>query len=112
MLITSLALFAVAALLGIYVALQVFSKKPTTKAAALAHGAFGAAGLVVLILFALRNPNELLTTSIIAFVVAALGGLWVFINDLKGKPGPIALLIIHAVVAVAAFGLVAIVALR
>jgi peptidoglycan/LPS O-acetylase OafA/YrhL len=112
MLITTLVLFVLAALLGLTVAVQIFKKKPTSRGVALAHGAFGAAGLVVLLLYAVKNPERLLTTAIVLLVVAALGGLIVFVNDLKGKAGPVGLVVIHALVAVVAVVLVLMVVIK
>lgn len=112
MLTATIVLFVLAALLGLTVALQIFKKKPTSKGVAIAHGAFGAAGLVVLILHAAKNPNRLLTAAIILLVVAALGGLTVFVKDLRGKVGPLGLVVVHALVAVAAVVLVLVVAIK
>ena len=112
MLITTLVVFGIAAVLGLTVAVQIFKKRETSKAAALAHGAFGAVGLVLLILHAVKNPHQLLTTAIVLLVVAALGGAIVFYNDLRRKPGPVALVVIHALVAVAAVAVVLMVALK
>ncbi len=112
MLTATLILFVLAALFGLTVAVQILRKKSTSKAVAIAHGAFGAAGLVALIFYAAKNPNRLLTTAIILLVVAALGGLTVFVNDLRGKVGPLGLVVIHALVAVAAVALVLVVAVK
>jgi len=112
MLTATIILFVLAALLGLTVAVQILKKKSTSKGVAIAHGAFGAAGLIVLVLHAAKNPNQLLTTAIILLVVAALGGLTVFINDLRGKVGPVGLVVIHALVAVSAVVLVLVVALK
>lgn len=112
MLITTLVLFALAAVLGLTVASQIFKKRETSKAVALAHGAFAAAGLVVLIVYALHNAHPWLTTAIVLFVVAALGGAVLFVNDLRKKPGPVGLVIIHALVAVVGVVLVLLVALK
>jgi hypothetical protein len=111
MLITTLVLFALAALLGLAVARQIFQRKPTSKGVAVAHGACGAAGLVALILQAVKSPSTLLITAIGLFVVAALGGMLVFVNDLRGKVGPIGLVVIHALVAVVGVALVVVAAL-
>jgi hypothetical protein len=112
MLITTLVLFGLAAVLGLTVAIQIFKKRETSKGVALAHGAFGAVCLVLLILFAVKNPHPWLTTSIVLLVVAALGGAVLFVNDLRKKAGPVALVVIHALAAVAAVVLVALVASR
>lgn len=112
MLITAIVVFLLAAVLGLTVAVQIFKKKPTAKAVALAHGAFGAVGLVLLIVHAAKNPHRLLTTAIVLLVIAALGGAIVFLNDLRRKPGPVALVVIHALVAVTAVVLVLLVAVK
>lgn len=112
MLITALVIFVLAALLGLTVAVQILKKRETSKAVAIAHGLFGAAGLVTLLLYALKNPHRLLTTAIVLLVVAALGGAIVFANDLRKKPGPVGLVVIHAVVAVVAVVLVVLVAVQ
>jgi hypothetical protein len=112
MLITTLVLFVVAALLGLTVAVQIFKKRETSKPAALAHGAFGAVALVLLIVYAIHHAHPWLTTAIILLVIAALGGAIVFINDLRKKPGPVALVVIHALAAVVAVVLVLLVALK
>ena len=111
MLTTTIVLFVLAALLGLTTAFRIFQKKPTVKGVAVAHGALGAVGLVALILYAVKNPHGLLTIAIVLLVVAALGGLLVFINDLRGQAGPLPLVGIHALAAVTAVALVLVVAL-
>lgn len=111
MLTIPLILFVVAALLGVTVAIQLLKKRPTSKAVALAHGAFGAAGLVLLFLQAAKRPERMLTIAIALLVVAALGGAILFANDLRRKPGPVGLVVIHALVAVVAVALVLVVAI-
>lgn len=112
MLIISIVFFALSAVLGLTVASALLKKQTTSKPVVLGHGAVGAAGLVVLIFYAAKNPNSLLTTAIMLLVVAALGGAVLFANDLRKKPGPLFLVVIHAVVALAAVGTVVAVALR
>lgn len=106
MLTVSLVLFGLAAVLGLVLAAALFRKKETSKPVALAHGAVAAAGLVVLVLHAVRHPHQSLTLAISLFVLAALGGGWLFANDLRKKPGPLFLVGLHAVAAVAAVALV------
>ncbi|HEY1847638.1 MAG TPA: hypothetical protein VGG37_00465 [Opitutaceae bacterium] len=110
MLIAALVIFAVAAVIGLTLAVKILKKKETSKPVALLHGLAGAAGLVILILQAVKHPATLLTASIVLLVIAALGGVVLFANDLRKKPGPAALVIIHALAAVAAVVLVLIVA--
>jgi peptidoglycan/LPS O-acetylase OafA/YrhL len=112
MLITTLVIFGIAAVLGLTVATQIFQKRETSKGVAVAHGLFGAVALVLLILHAVKSPHQWLTTAIILLVVAALGGAIVFVNDLRKKPGPLGLIVIHALVAVVAVVLVLLVAIK
>ena len=110
MLTLSIVLFALAAVLGLTVAVALFKKKETSKPVVLAHGAAGAAGLVLLLLYALAHTERRLTIAIGLFVVAALGGFVLLANDLRRKPGPTFLIVVHAVVAVMAFVIVLLVA--
>ncbi len=111
MLTLSIVLFIVAAILGLTVAVALFQKKETSKPVALTHGIIAAAGLVLLIIIAAQSPVRLLTIAIALFVVAALGGVVLLANDLRKKPGPLALVPVHAVVAAVALVLVLVVAL-
>jgi hypothetical protein len=112
MLTFSIVLFAVAALLGIGVAVALLQKKETSKPIALAHGAFGAGGLVLLSFYTVQNPHKFLTAAIVLLIVAALGGVVLFANDLRRKPGPVFLILVHALAALAAVVLVVLVAVK
>jgi FtsH-binding integral membrane protein len=112
MLIAAIILFALAALVGLTLAVKILGKKETSKPVALAHGLVGAIGLVFLILYSVKNPHHFLTAAIVLLVVAALGGVVLFANDLRKKPGPAALVVVHALAAVAAVVLILIVATR
>ncbi len=104
MLYTTIALFALAAVMGLIVAVAIFNKKPETpKAAVYLHGALGATGLVLLILYMVDHPDHYPKISLILFLVGAVGGFYLFFNDTKKKPGPITVVVIHALIAVTAF---------
>lgn len=105
MLTLALVLFGLAAVLGLVVAMQILGKRPTAKPVAVAHGLAAATALVLLIVHALSAPHRLLTVAIVLFVIAALGGAWLFANDLRSKPGPGGLIAIHALAALAGVGL-------
>jgi hypothetical protein len=111
MLTIALVLFAAAAVFGIGIAIVLFRKRPTPKPVVALHGLLGASGLVTLVFYAFKQPHRSLTIAIVLLVVAALGGFYLVANDLRGKPGPLALVIIHALAAVIAVILVASVAL-
>lgn len=108
----ALVIFAVAAVIGITLAIPLLQKRPTSKPAAIAHGLLGASGLVLLIVYTMQNPHKFLTSAIVLLVVAALGGVILFANDLRNRPGPAFLIVVHALAAVAAVGLVTLVAIK
>jgi len=101
----ALALFAVAALGGIILAIIRFKGKPTPPMGlALVHGAVAAAGLVALIaLVAQGSGPAAAKTALILFVIAALGGFGLFFHHLRKVALPIWLVVVHALVAVTAF---------
>src|SRR4051794_374718 len=104
MLYLIIGLFALAAVLGIILIRSLLVPQRPPRAAVYIHGLLAAIGLVLLIAFVLRNNNSnKLTSSIILFVIAALGGFTLFFRDLKGKLGPVWLAVIHALVAVSGF---------
>jgi len=101
----ALILFAVAAVGGIVLALIRFKGKPYPPLGlALVHGAVAAAGLVALIaLVAQHQGSSAATTALVLFLIAALGGFGLFFHHLRKVALPVWLVIVHALVAVAAF---------
>lgn len=73
------ALFALGALIGMYLLALVLQNKETPKFVAFIHGGFVAAALVLLGIYSMRNPG--LTEVIVLFIVAAMGGLVLIIRD-------------------------------
>src|SRR4051812_48715942 len=94
-------LFALGAIIGMYLLALVLQKKETPKFVAFIHGAFVALALILLIIYNSKNPG--LTESVILFVVAALGGLVLIVRDLTGKALPKWLAVGHGLIAVAGF---------
>ena len=101
----SLLMFAVAALAGLTMAVMHFrgTSPPRTVLAAL-HGVFAASGLVVLLMALIKTgfggrPGIALGL----LVVAALGGFALLGSHVQGKRLPSALVVGHAVLAVAGF---------
>lgn len=102
MLMISILLFATAALLGFYLLSFVVQNKDTPKGIAFIHGPLAAAGLIVLIIYALyHTPSPIF--SIVVFVIAALGGLVMIYRDLTGKTVPKWLAILHGITAIIGF---------
>lgn len=99
----SIIVFALSAVLGLTILVKWLTKKEASKAVIYSHGATAAAALVALIVYAAKNPEHFPKASIILFVLAALGGFYMFINDLRGKFSPMAVAFVHALLAVAGF---------
>jgi hypothetical protein len=98
----SIGFFALAALLGMYLLTFVLQGKETPKAIVFTHGPMAAIGVVLLIIYALKGgPSP--TESIVLFVLAALGGLFMVFRDLSGKPIPKFLAVGHGLLAVTGF---------
>jgi len=103
--IVAIVLFAVAALGGLYMAVVRLrgAERPPT-GIALLHGALAAAGLIVLIVaVADGSAPAAARTALVIFIVAALGGFYLFAQHLSKKALPIPVVVIHALVAVVGF---------
>src|SRR5215831_20305519 len=101
----ALVLFGIAALGGLVMATQRLRGAPQpTLAIALVHGALAAAGLIALIVAVAGGavPGQA-RTALIIFIIAALGGFYLFAQHLQKKAIPIPVMVVHALVAVVAF---------
>jgi hypothetical protein len=106
MLIAPLALFAVAALFGVYMLLRVFKGALPPWPAALLHGLFAATGLVLLLYAAFvsrAHATLILSASAGLLILAALGGFALLSFHLRKQTPPRALALVHAFVAVSGF---------
>jgi hypothetical protein len=105
MLIASAVLFALAALGGLAMAYIYFTKdrNPPGALAAL-HGVAAATALVILLWVVVRaGSGGPVAWALGLFVAAALGGFFLFSYHVRGRRLPGRVVVIHAVVAVAAF---------
>lgn len=103
MLYLIIALFAIAAIIGLTILKNWLTSAKTSRTVVYAHGAFAALALVLLLVQALQNPAGHLRTSLILFIIAAIGGFYMFFRDLKGKFSPTWLAVVHALLAVSGF---------
>jgi hypothetical protein len=99
---SAIALFAVAALLGMYLISFVLQGRETSKAIAFIHGPVAAIALILLFVYAACN-NPAPWASITLFTIAALGGFVLIFKDLTGKPLPKWLAVVHGTAAVVGF---------
>ena len=106
-----LGLFAVAAVIGIYNASRIFGGKLTPWLAGIVHAGFAAAGLVVLaIAFLNGGLAQMAAIALGVLVLAALGGFFLGSFHLRKQVAPKPVVVIHALVAVVGFLLLAAVA--
>ena len=99
----TIALFALAAILGVTILVNWLNKKDAPRGVVYSHGVFAAIALVLLIVYVVNNPSNAPTTSLILFVLAALGGFYMFFRDLNKKNSPLAVAVLHALLAVGGF---------
>lgn len=99
----AIALFALSAVLGLTILIKWLTKKDASKAVIYSHGIVAALALAVLVVYAVQHPANFPKVSLILFVLAALGGFYMFFNDLKKKPNPLAVAFVHALLAVGGF---------
>ncbi len=103
MIYTAIAIFGMTAIIGIYLLSLILRDKKTPKGAAFVHGLFAVIGLIILIVYCVGNdPGPI--ESIIAFVIAALGGFVLVYRDVTGKGVPKWLGIVHGLAAVIGYG--------
>jgi hypothetical protein len=103
MLYATIVLFALAAIVGFVILKNWLTSAQTSRTVIYLHGIFAALGLILLIVFALQNPDNYPKVSIILFVIGAIGGFYMFAEDLKKRFSPMWLAIVHALLGVGGF---------
>ncbi len=102
MIYTAIAIFGMTAILGLYLLTLILRDKQVPKGAAIVHGLFAVAGLILLIFYCVKHEVGPLE-SIIIFSIAALGGFILAYKDLTGRKIPKWLGIVHGVTALVGF---------
>src|SRR5690606_8334105 len=97
----SIALFALGAIVGMYLLSFVLQRKETPKFVVFVHGVFVVVALILLITYAQQSPG--FTETIVIFVLAAVGGLVLVVRDLAKKPLPRWLALGHGMIAIIGF---------
>ncbi|TCK85315.1 hypothetical protein [Albibacterium bauzanense] len=103
MIYTSIALFALTAALGLGILIKWLTKKDAPRSVIYSHGIFAVIALLLLVIYAVQNPDNFPKVSIVLFVLAAIGGLYMFALDLKKKASPLNITFIHALIALGGF---------
>jgi FtsH-binding integral membrane protein len=100
--LVAIVLFAIAAVGGVVMAAMRFRGRVTLPLGlALVHGGVAAAGLVALIWAVVGGLSA--KTPLVLFLIAALGGFFLFSFQLRKKAIPVGAMVVHALVAVIAF---------
>ena len=95
----------IAALFGLYMAIGHFTgRSPPPTGAAVLHGLFAVAGVILLLLGVLEvGWGTVHSWALILFVAAALGGLYLVSHHARGVALPSPVVVIHGLVAAIAF---------
>ena len=98
-------LIAVAAVVGLYMAVNHFKGRTPPKAGvAILHGLLAVSGVIVLLLGVWEiGFGTAHTWALVLFAVAALGGLYLVSHHMRQRPIPNAVIVIHGLVAAVAF---------
>ena len=98
-------LIAVAAVFGLYMAVQHFKgRTPPKVGVAIVHGLLAVSGVIVLLLGVWEiGFGTAHTWALVLFGVAALGGLYLVSHHMRQRPLPNGVIVIHGLVAVVAF---------
>lgn len=99
----SVVFFALAVIFGIIVLATLFKQRNIPKQVAYIHGSVALLGLLLMIIFVIKTPGYYPVASLVLFVLAAVGGIYLFTNDMRGKAGPVWFAPIHATLALIAF---------
>ncbi len=98
-------IFVLAALGGSYLLTYILMEKNTPKGIAIIHGLAALTGLILLIIYSIYYESY--WTSVVIFLLAFIGGLYIFSRDLLGKKIPKFLALGHGTIAlIAIFSLV------
>lgn len=107
MLYLAIGLFVLAAVFGLIVLTAILRNRPTPKPVVFIHGGVATIALLIVIFFIAQHQGSGPIASLVLFVVAALGGFTLFMIDMKQKPVPKWLAILHPLIAVS--GLIALI---
>jgi hypothetical protein len=99
----AIALFALAAVLGLVILIKWLTSKDASRGVVYSHGLVAAVALIIVLVYAVKNPANFPRVSLVLFIISALAGFYMFYRDMNKKMSPMALAFTHALVAVAGF---------
>jgi hypothetical protein len=96
----AIVLFALAAVFGLIVLLKVLKGEATPKPAVFIHGLIAASALALVLYYVVTHAEKSPMASLVVFLIAALGGFFMFFMDMSKRPVPKGVALIHAGAAV------------
>ncbi len=102
MIITAIAFFSLAAIIGMVLLSFVLKGKKPSRALVFTHGPLALTGIILLIAYS-ANHKPSPTDALILFIIAATGGIILVARDLMGKTIPKWLGVLHGLIAVVGF---------
>lgn len=101
MLYLAIGLFVLGAMFGFIILNAILRNRPTPKPAVFIHGSIVVVALLLVIFYIMQNNGSGPILSVVLFILAALGGLTLFVIDMSKKPIPKWIAILHPIVAIA-----------
>lgn len=106
MLVGIIFLFVIVAFIGLFLITAILNNKRPPRPAAMIHGSIAIISILLLTVFTVLRPTSyLLYATLGLFILAALGGITMFMIDVNKKPVPKMIAIIHPIVALTAFAM-------
>jgi lipid-A-disaccharide synthase-like uncharacterized protein len=105
MLYAALASLIIGGLIGVFQLNNWRMGKRPNRSLPIAHGVFNVLGLALLLTYAFTTDDKIPTASIVMFLVAATGGLFLFYMDVTQRRIPMLVGYIHGLVALIAIAL-------
>jgi len=99
MIYVAISLFAVSAIFGLTILIKWLTNKEASKTVIFSHGIIAALALVLVIVYAVQNPQNFPKVGLLLLVLAAIGGFYMFIRDMQKKMSPTAIALVHALLA-------------
>ena len=98
-------MLGIAILIGVIMLSYLLQDKEIPKGLPILHGSAAGIGVILLVIYALTSESEHQHwDSIVIFLVAILGGLFLFEKDITHQKVPKSIAVIHALIALGGFG--------
>lgn len=105
MVITAVVLISLAVILGLYIIKFVLNKKTPPKGIAIIHGTLAALGIILLLIYALTtDSHHKHWDSVTIFIIAAIGGIYLFSKDIRHMKVPKWVAVIHGAIGLTGLG--------